>query len=166
MEAAADTNLARRDFKFSGHECSILVRKDLQGLFPERDIESEPLYVVALSHATVHDMQLWSEEIENERCSIYNKLILTAIEMANKLKDLGYWADFIDPYSGKPYLSPWTNETLFEVDERMSYFGFRLADMGCCKCLIHPEYGSRAVVGLLFTTATLTNDLLEQLAAL
>lgn len=87
-----------------------------------------PLTVVTLTQKTKNDMSGWSEGVECEReelvafvsrflkcsqfrqsvSSIYLILSLQFIDAAKQiceqLQDSGFWCDFIDPTSGRPYL--------------------------------------------------------------
>ena len=63
--------------------------------------------------------------------------------MCESLRADGYWADFIDPASGRPYLGPFTNATLFETDGRFRHLGMDVEDLGCCK--VCPDYQGDAV---------------------
>lgn len=58
-----------------------------------------------------------------------------AQEICIKLKSTGYWADFINPFSGKPYLSPYYKSTLYETDERFRCLGFEIKKRGNCKVI-------------------------------
>ena len=62
-----------------------------------------------------------------------------------------YWADFIDPSSGRPYYGPHTSDTLFETDERFRYFGINIVDLGCCRVVEHLEHGLSEEISLNFS---------------
>uniref|UniRef100_A0A0M3HH06 DIOX_N domain-containing protein n=1 Tax=Ascaris lumbricoides TaxID=6252 RepID=A0A0M3HH06_ASCLU len=87
------------------------------------------------------------------------------------LSSFGYWADFIDPSTGKPYLSKTeTNATLNVTDEEYRSLGFEVTDMVCCKVSVFPqlqvlefqcvEMISRASVGALLILSIGTGPLL------
>ncbi|KHJ47230.1 hypothetical protein D918_02804 [Trichuris suis] len=120
---------ALKGFELSVHTCPALLRIEFSDLFPNKDVVNGPLSVVTFSHKTKNDMKFWSPEIEKERTAVYNDLISAAANSVNFLNELGYWADFIDPYSGKPYYSSGTTDTLTEEDDRMRHFDFEIIDM-------------------------------------
>lgn len=67
-----------------------------------------------------------------------------AQEICLRLKMAGYWADFINPFSGRPYLSPFQKPTLYEADERFRCLGFEIRKEGGTK-IIAPTKGSNFV---------------------
>ncbi|XP_067135984.1 cobalamin trafficking protein CblD isoform X1 [Centruroides vittatus] len=144
-------------------ECPRLLCRDFADLFPGREIEKEKLTVITLCQKTRHDMSTWSEEIELEREELIGYFIKAAEDICAKLNEVGYWADFIDPSSGRPYLGPYTNATMFETDERYRHFGFIIEDLGCCKVLSHHLWGTRAFVGSLFTNAPLNSPEIQEI---
>ncbi|ELU06358.1 hypothetical protein CAPTEDRAFT_158712 [Capitella teleta] len=141
-----------------------LLRKDFQDLFPEQDFRSRNLTVITLSQHTENNMTMWSPEVEEEREVMLENFVCSASDICTSLQAAGYWADFIDPSSGKPYLGPHTNSTLFETDERFRHFGFEINDLGCCKVISHQLWGSHSYVGCLFTNAPLDHPVISQLA--
>lgn len=143
-------------------QCPELVKKDFLDLFPGHKLKDGPLSVVTLSQKTQHDMSSWSVDMELERDELIECFILAAEDICTSLQAEGYWADFIDPSSGRPYHGQFTNATLFETDERYRYLGFRIEDLGCCKIISHRLWGTHVFVGAIFTNAPVDSDVLEQ----
>merc|ERR1719321_1383801 len=59
-------------------------------------------------------------------------------------------ADFVsvvDPHSRQP---PDSTAVFVETDECMSVCGFEVLDLGCCRALNHPEWGTNVVVHVVF----------------
>ncbi|VDN57976.1 unnamed protein product [Dracunculus medinensis] len=77
----------------------------------------------------------------------------------------GFWADFIDPSSGRPYLGQYTNATLMETDERYNDLGFIVKDLGCCKVLEHISWGSKVFVGTIFTDAAMHTQIVKNIVS-
>lgn len=144
--------------------CPQLIRKDFQDLFPERDLSVGQLTVITLSQHTVNDMSGWSQEVEEEREELLANFIEGAEEICEILKEAGYWADFIDPSCGRPYLGAYTNATLYETDERYRHFGMEIKDLGCCKVISHRIWGTHVYVGSLFTNAPYDHPILKKMA--
>jgi len=144
-------------------DCPKILCKDLQSLFPDRDLINGDLVVMTLTHKTENDMSSWSGEVDEEREMMNEKFITSAHEICHSLKEAGYWADFIDPSSGIPYFGPRTNSTLFETDERYRYFGFEIEDLGCCNVIRHTIWNMNVFVGCIFTSAPLNHPVLQSL---
>lgn len=142
-------------------DCPKLVRKDFADLFPGRDVTFGPLTVVTLTQKTKSDMSAWSEVVEYEREELVACFVDAAKEICEQLQNDGYWSDFIDPSSGRPYLGSYTNATLFETDERYRHLGFSIEDLGCCKIIRHGTWGTHAFVGCIFTNAPFNGDVLQ-----
>lgn len=140
-------------------------RKDFSELFPDRDLGAGDLTVITLSQRTQNDMTSWSEDVETEREQLLANFISGASDICQALKQAGYWADFIDPSSGRPYFGAYTNATLFETDDRYRRFGFDINDLGCCKVISHRLWGSHAYVGSLFTDAPLSHPAIADLTS-
>uniref|UniRef100_A0A5S6QH33 Methylmalonic aciduria and homocystinuria type D protein, mitochondrial n=1 Tax=Trichuris muris TaxID=70415 RepID=A0A5S6QH33_TRIMR len=159
-------NLKRelQGFELEVHACPTLLRSEFSSLFPNKGFANGPLSVVTFSRKTKNDMKFWSLEVENERTAVFRDLISAAVQSVNFLNEHGYWADFIDPYSGKPYYSPATSDTLTESDERMCHFNFVIKDMVCYKVILHRDFGFNVIVGVLFTNAPSQSEPLQLIA--
>lgn len=85
-------------------ECPILLVKDFQELFPSNTANlMNGLTVLTITQKTQNDMAAWSSEVITERDEMMEKFLFTADRMCSYLKSQGFWADFIDPSSGRAY---------------------------------------------------------------
>lgn len=134
-------------------ECPRLLKKEMKHLFPGMTFDGINVSLMNITQKTEHDMKVWSEKMEQEREILTASFISSATAICSTLRRCGYWADFIDPSSGRPYLGKFTNHALFETDDAYKLMGFRIEDLGCCKVLQHVAWGSRVFVGTLFTDA-------------
>jgi len=143
-------------------DCPPALVKDLIGLFPDQKLTSQSrVTVLNLTQKSDNDMSAWSLQMEMERDKLTQVFIDSATNICEALKQEGYWADFIDPTSGRPYLGSFTNSTLFETDERYKQLGFNIEDLGCCKVMKHVLWGSYAFVGTIFTSAPLDDAAIQ-----
>ncbi|KAK7110761.1 cobalamin trafficking protein CblD-like [Littorina saxatilis] len=156
-----ETPKASDSLECAAHDCPKILRKDFADLFPDRNTMEGPFTVITLSQHTDHDMSMWSMEVEEERESLLDTFMHGAMEICNSLTKIGFWADFIDPMSGKPFKGPHTNSSLFETDERYRKLGFQIEDLGCCKVIRHPVWGTHSFVSCLFTNAPVHHDIIS-----
>ncbi|XP_041932307.1 metabolism of cobalamin associated Db isoform X2 [Alosa sapidissima] len=141
--------------------CPELLKKDFQLMFPEAP--SNSMMVVTVTQKTENDMTRWSEEVEVEREQLLSKFIEGAKEICYALQKEGFWADFIDPSSGLAFFGTYTNNTLFETDEKYRHLGFRIEDLGCCKVISHALWGTHAFVGTVLTNAPANSLVMKKL---
>jgi len=55
--------------------------------------------------------------------------------MCTKLKMVGYWADFINPFSGQPHMNPRKSANLYETDQRFRCVGFKIEQKNNCRII-------------------------------
>jgi len=162
---ACDDVTARVDevMECKAQKCPRLLRLQFTPLFPDRNLFDGNLTVINFTQKTMTDMAAWSEEMEAEREKLLESFFKIATEIATFMKKDGFWCDFIDPSSGRPYFGNFTNHTLFETDERYKHFGFDIEDLGCCKVIRHEVWGTRVFIGTLFTNAPLESSSIKVL---
>lgn len=145
-------------------ECPDAMKKKVHDLFPGQDLKK--VSVLNLMQKTENDMSEWSAKMEIEWMAASSGFIESAVETCNALRSLGYWADFIDPSSGKPYLSgQHTDATLDVTDDEFRSLGFDVKDMGCCKVVSHKMWGKNVFVGTIFTNAPVNSSAVSEILA-
>jgi hypothetical protein len=147
------------------YDCPFLLRKDFFDLFPNCQLyKSQSLTVITICQRTVVDKKL---EQEDGSTALIDDFLLAATDLCQVLHTAGYWADFIDPTSGRPYLSSHTVANVYEVDERYRHFGFEIEDGvagGQCRVLRHHALGSRPFIGCVFTSAPSSHPVIASLS--
>ncbi|ESO96270.1 hypothetical protein LOTGIDRAFT_202207 [Lottia gigantea] len=141
-------------------DCPKTLVRDFYELFPVYERRDGAITVITISQKTVNEMSTWSEAVETEREELLKTYIQGACELCAVLQQAGFWADFIDPSCGKPFLGPSTNFSLQETDERYRSLGFHIDDLGCCKVIRHHLWGTHAYVGCLFTNAPMDHPVI------
>lgn len=147
----------------AAQDCPQILRRDFQELFVDRNIMDGPLTVITMCHKTENDMSTWSMDVEQEREQLLESFVEGATFFCEAFNNEGYWADFIEPESGKPYFGPHTNSVMFETDERYRKLGFEINDLGCCKVISHHLWGTHSYVGCVFTNAPLDNPIVQNI---
>ncbi|XP_044259612.1 cobalamin trafficking protein CblD [Tribolium madens] len=146
--------------------CPTVLRKSVCDLFPYRDFESTELSVVTISLKPNLKLLRKNKELETERMA--QTFLITAKSVCDKLRNGGYWADFINPFSGRPYLFPTSANKLYEADEKFRCLDFEIFDIQQCKIVSNEQNSiNRRFVGSLFTNAPSKkkhlNDIFTQL---
>ncbi|KAJ8351594.1 hypothetical protein SKAU_G00230700 [Synaphobranchus kaupii] len=159
-------NKVEQYFDTSNVECAVqscpeLLKKEFESMFPEAP--SNGMTVVTVTQKTKNDMTAWCEEVDKEREQLLDRFVAGAKEICYALRSDGFWADFIDPGSGLAFFGSYTNNTLFETDERYRHLGFRIEDLGCCKVIQHALWGTHVFVGTLFTSAPPNSLIMKKL---
>jgi len=152
-----------QNIEISVHDTPMLLRKEMASLFPGQNIESGTFTTITYSQHTELDMSTWSDQVEEEREAKMETFVQVAKEICGRLKEEGYFADFIDPCSGTPYYGSHTNTTMFETDEKFRALGFRIEDLGCCKVISHPQFGRNVFVGTIMTNAKKDSIVIDEI---
>jgi len=141
-------------------ECPTLLRKDILELFPNCfEVTSPVLTIITISQEAKNKKTRWSKEVETEKLA--QNFVLAASDICKKLKMCGYWANFINPFSGQPYTNPHKTGTLYTTDERFRCVGFKVNKHKHCK-IISQVKDSKNFIGNLYTNAP-HSDLLRDI---
>jgi len=143
--------------------CPKLLKRDLRNLFLDKELSNSSVTVINLTQKTEADMSAWSPDMEVERMQLTSFFVEAATNICRIIEQEGFWADFIDPTSGRPYLGRYTNASFFETDERYRHLGFQIEDLGCCKVLKHVQWGTHVFVGTIFTDAPQDADFVKNM---
>lgn len=144
-------------------QCPSSLHRGFMELFPGVAVEKGDLLVITLCEKTTNDMTGWSHSVGKEREQLMQHFVESAKEICARLSSAGHWSDFIDPYSGRAFYSPHSNQVLQETDERFCYLGFDVRDLGCCRSIAHPLFGCHAFVGTIFTSANLQSPSVQSI---
>ncbi|CAG5124975.1 unnamed protein product [Candidula unifasciata] len=155
LEASCPTSPDLMEYK--AYNCPQLLRKDFKDLFPDRNIMEGDLTVVTVCLDAEDELAVWSSTVEEE------PFIQAAVGFCQALENAGFWADFIDPASGKAFKGSHKDEPLGEADDRYRKLGFEVQKWGACKVISHPMWGTHLYIGSLFTSAPLDHPLITSL---
>jgi len=125
------------------------------GLSLPLPMSTAPLEMLAIptnQHAR-HDLVAIGEHIETEKDRLLNCFMEFGEELCGKIRQAGYWADYIDPCSGLPMLTKNCNKVYSEVDGMEILLNYRAYNAGFCKVLTHPRWGSAVYPATIFCYA-------------
>lgn len=102
------SNTDKNKLHIETKKCPILLRKNLHELFPAPEVitESEKLTLITLSHPVI--------SVDHEKAAI--NFVLSAREICARLRLHGYWADFLNPMSGRPFHS-YHQKSLYKLND-------------------------------------------------
>ncbi|KAL3277278.1 hypothetical protein HHI36_012628 [Cryptolaemus montrouzieri] len=145
-------------------ECPKVLRKTVYDLFTSRNFEACDLSIITISLKP--NQKLMRQNKENETEKMAQIFIMAAKSICEKLRKAGYWADFINPFSGLPYVSRnrITNGGLYESDKKFRCLDFQIFEIDHCKVISNDQAGNgKRFIGSLFTTAPSLQENITQI---
>ncbi|XP_017786864.1 PREDICTED: methylmalonic aciduria and homocystinuria type D homolog, mitochondrial-like [Nicrophorus vespilloides] len=137
--------------------CPQVLRKTVYDLFPHRNLSQSDLSVVTINIKT--DLKLLRKNNEMETEKLAQRFVMTAKNVCSKLRSLGYWADFINPFSGRPYFSVTVGNELYSTDEKFRCMDFQIFEIEKCLIISNEEdKPKKSFIGSLFTNAPAHKD--------
>lgn len=126
-------------------------KRELAFIFPTIDLSN--LIVCPTMQKTLYDMVTTGVDVESEKDKCLETFFKISKEICEELISKGYWADYIDPCSGLPMITPDTQKVFDEVQSATSLLSYPTMNTGCCKVLLHQHWGSNVYPATFFTTA-------------
>ncbi|CAK9799532.1 Cobalamin trafficking protein CblD, partial [Anthophora plagiata] len=161
MNRLRNTTQQQSMLRCIAQECPLLLRKGIEELFPGcLDVGSPQLTIVTVTQSVNAKVIKWNKEMEIEKLAKY--FVLAASDICTKLRSIGYWADFINPFSGQPHLNLQKNNTLYKTDERFRCLGFKILCKNNCKVILY-DNNVKNFLGSLYTTAPASTELLKEI---
>ncbi|XP_017063985.1 uncharacterized protein LOC108103128 [Drosophila eugracilis] len=147
-----EANVDKSRLEFTCCQCPMLIRESLVELFPVRVVaqRDSPITMLVLSYEG--DIEMGAA-----------KFVLAARDMCDRLLSLGYWADFLNPFSGRPYFMPRDGTNLYKQDHRFRGLNMRLSQQNHCTVIAAEENDSTHFSGTIYCTAPNHYDQLVEL---
>jgi len=151
VSPSSSSSVFTTKIEVSAFTVSSAFKRELQFVFPEQDLSG--VIAVPTFQQTVVDLVAYGgdQDVEKDRC--LEAFFAFAKPLCQELQKQGFFADFIDPCSGLPMLTPNTQKVFDEVQSAQVLMSYHTMNTGCCKVLLHPVWGSSVYPATLFTTA-------------
>ncbi|EDW51286.1 uncharacterized protein LOC6619785 [Drosophila sechellia] len=135
-------NTDKSHLEFTCQNCPLLIRLPLLELFPVPVVAQQCTNITMLVLSHEGDIEMGAA-----------KFVLAAREMCDRLLSYGYWADFINPFSGRPYFLPREGVNLYRQDSRFRGLNMRMSEQNRCTVISAEENDSTRFSGTIYTTA-------------
>ncbi|XP_068159375.1 uncharacterized protein [Drosophila tropicalis] len=116
-----EPNENKMRLEFSCCQCPMLIRETLIELFPVRAVAQKDSAITLLTLRYEGDIETGAA-----------KFVLAGRDISDRLLSLGYWADFLNPFSGRPYFMPRDGSILYKQDSRFRGINMRLTKHNEC----------------------------------
>ncbi|KAJ1426627.1 methylmalonic aciduria and homocystinuria type D protein [Ochromonadaceae sp. CCMP2298] len=127
--------------------------REVQFVFPSISMQNL-IAIPTMQHAS-HDLVNIGDDIEDEKDRLLLAFFDVAEQFMQEVKSSGdYWVDYIDPCSGLPVSVKTDGQKVFsEVECAQTLLAYNVMNAGCCKVIVHPQWGSAVYPASIFTTA-------------
>jgi hypothetical protein len=145
--------LVRGEIEVHICRCSRLLYREVCHVFPNLSTPVESLLVIPTNQHAVMELVKVGEDVEEEKDRCLVAFMDFGKKVCEALRSKGFWADYIDPCSGLPMMTPDTTKVYSEVDGMQILLHYKTMDAGMCKVLLHPRWGSAVYPASAFTNA-------------
>jgi Methylmalonic aciduria and homocystinuria type D protein len=116
------------------------------------DVTAE-LLALPTNQMALHDLVATGPHVELEKDRLLNVFMHFANTLCTTIVQAGYWADYVDPCSGLPMLTPHCHKVYSEVDGMECCLQYKSYNAGFCKVLTHPKWGTAVYPATIFVWA-------------
>ncbi|KAH8386918.1 hypothetical protein KR093_003546 [Drosophila rubida] len=159
-----DENVDRTRLEFSCCQCPTLIRDSIFELFPVRAIGQRDYAITLLTLSYEGDIEQGAAKASLSQSHLL-LFVLAAREISDRLMSLGYWSDFLNPFSGRPYFLPRDASILYKQDSRFRGVNMRLSNHNECVIIAPEENDKTCFSGTIFCTAPNNYPMLVELLA-
>lgn len=148
----AELYFSQSDVECSMRSCPELLKKELELFFPL--LPTSPITVVTVTQK--------NQELTRDQEELLDNFVSGAKEICFTLWRGGYWADFINPLSGKAFFAVQTPDSILQQDVQ-HHAGFHIEDLASCTVIRHVLKGTSTFVLTLITNAPSNSLIMEKL---
>ena len=149
------TLLSSLDLEYSVHSVPKAHKDDIRAVFPQlKEEDLEHLLVVPTCQRAREDLVKVGEKVEEEKDRLLRVFTDWSLALCKTLEEeKGYWSDYIDPCSGLSMVHRDSQSIYDEVAALSVLRGYKCSNAGCCKVVLHPQWGSFIYPATFFTLA-------------
>ncbi|KAI9217968.1 hypothetical protein BC828DRAFT_389870 [Blastocladiella britannica] len=156
---------ASQRLQLSIHAPATRLLNDIAPVFPSiinTQSQARPFLVLPVMFPTVHDLVASGADVDRERDDVLEAFVAFGHELARRVRAKAdacgaagddWWFDFTDPASGYPMLTAPGPSLYPDVHGAQALLRYDVMNVGCCKVLLHPTWGSKVYPATCFSTA-------------
>lgn len=91
--------------------------------------------------------------VDEEKDFCLERFLSFAKKVTDRLIADGHWSDYVDPCSGLAMVNKASQSIYGEVDALVTLLNYQTTNSGCCKVVLHPQWGSAVYPATIFTKA-------------
>ena len=122
-------------------------------VYKRQDEKVAKLIVVPTCQKTAVDIIKTGERVDEEKDLCLERFLKFAEIATNVLREKNFWCDYIDPCSGLSMIHRDSQRVYGEVDALVTLLNYECTNVGCCKIVMHPKWGSSVYPASLFAIA-------------
>ena len=156
-----DDSATYAELEYSLHLCPKKHKAEAQAMFNFADDDDEnegekkvdKLIIVPTCQKTAVDIIKTGERVDEEKDLCLERFMKFAEIATGALREKNFWCDYIDPCSGLSMIHRDSQRVYGEVDALVTLLNYECTNVGCCKIVMHPKWGSSVYPASLFAIA-------------
>ena len=141
------------ELEYSVHACPKKHKSEAQAMFNLSDDDVGKLIIVPTCQKTTVNIIKTGERVDEEKDACLERFVKFAEIATDVLREKDFWCDYIDPCSGLAMIHKESQRVYGEVDALVTLLNYECTNVGCCKIVMHPKWGSSVYPASLFAIA-------------